>query len=169
LNDPVDVRRGDVADAPAVVALMDEAVTWLVQRGQTGQWGDQPFSQRPRGGRLVVDLAAAGSLRIAELAGETVAALIIGDAPDYVPPAARPELYIRLLVSSRRHAGRRLGDRLVQTAVVEAQAGRREQLRVDCWAGAPALVHWYVRQGFVTTEMLDLDGWPAQLFAMPLS
>jgi hypothetical protein len=38
------IREGTPADAGAVLALFDEAVRWLVARGQTGQWGTEPFS-----------------------------------------------------------------------------------------------------------------------------
>ena len=32
-------------------------------------------------------------------------------------------------------------------------------LRVDCWAGAPTLVGWYERQGFVRAGTFDYHGW----------
>jgi hypothetical protein len=43
----VHIRPGSADDAPLVLALFDEAVAWLVARGQPGQWGTQPWSQRP--------------------------------------------------------------------------------------------------------------------------
>jgi hypothetical protein len=43
-----------------------------------------------------------------------------------------------------------------------------ELMRVDCWAGAPPLVHWYERQGFRRTETFDVDGWAGQVFEQPL-
>jgi hypothetical protein len=39
------IRRGAPADAAAVIGLFDEAVEWLVARGQTGQWGTEPLSR----------------------------------------------------------------------------------------------------------------------------
>ena len=97
-----------------------------------------------------------------------MAALVVGIAPLYVPPADRPELYINLLISSRRHAGSGIGSMLVRHAVGEARARDAQQLRVDCWAGAPTLVRWYRAQGFEPTGTFDVDGWPGQIFAMPL-
>ena len=41
-------------------------------------------------------------------------------------------------------------------------------LRVDCWAGAPALVAWYERQGFVRSGTFDVGGWIGQVFTMRL-
>ena len=39
------IRRGGPADADAVIGLFDEAVLWMVARGQTGQWGAEPMSR----------------------------------------------------------------------------------------------------------------------------
>ncbi len=82
----------------------------------------------------------------------------------------RPELYIELLLTSRRRSGQRIGDRLVQLAVDEAGAARRQLLRVDCWAGAPTLVAWYERQGFMRCGTFVVNGgWSGQIFAMELA
>ena len=120
----------------------DEAVAWLVARGQTGQWGDQPFSQRPESLARVQALCSAGGLRIAERDGQPVGALVLGRAPHYAPPADRPESYIELLLTSRRHAGQGIGAALVKVAADETRASGLEMLRVDCWASAPTLVAW---------------------------
>jgi len=41
-------------------------------------------------------------------------------------------------------------------------------LRVDCWAGAPALVARDERQGFERSGTFDVDGWIGQVFTMRL-
>ena len=41
------IRPGSPADYDALLALFDEAVAWMVARGQEGQWGSRPFSERP--------------------------------------------------------------------------------------------------------------------------
>ena len=38
------IRTGTAADLETVLALMDEAVAWLVAQGRTDQWGAEPFS-----------------------------------------------------------------------------------------------------------------------------
>src|SRR3954465_5205598 len=45
-----EIRPGTPDDEGALLALFDEAVAWMVARGQTGQWGDRPFSQRAETG-----------------------------------------------------------------------------------------------------------------------
>jgi GNAT superfamily N-acetyltransferase len=163
-----EIRRGDQDDTDWLLALFDEAVAWMVARGQPGQWGSEPFSRSPRRIASVGGLIDSGGLRVAESDGEPVAALVVGIAPLHVPPPDRPELYINLLLSSRRHAGKGIGSMLVRHAVAEARARRVRQLRVDCWAGAPTLVRWYRDQGFEPTGTFDVDGWPGQIFAMAL-
>jgi GNAT superfamily N-acetyltransferase len=165
----LEIRRGDADDTDWLLSLFDEAVAWMVRRGQPGQWGSQPFSRSPRRIAQVGGLIDSGGLRVAELRGRPVAALVVGIAPLYVPPPDRPELYINLLISSRGHAGGGLGSALVRHAVAEAREHDARQLRVDCWAGAPRLVRWYRDQGFAPTVTFNVDGWPGQIFALPLA
>ena len=166
--DVVTIRPGSRDDAPWLLGLFDEAVAWMVARGQTEQWGSRPWSENPTAVARVEGLAGGGGLRVAELDGEAVGALVVGGRPAHVPPVDRPELYIELLLTSRRHAGRQVGSRLVRVAVDEARAGGLELLRVDCWAGAPSLVAWYRRQGFALSGTFDVNGWPGQIFVMAL-
>jgi GNAT superfamily N-acetyltransferase len=162
------IRDGGEKDTGWLLGLFDEAVEWMVARGQPGQWGTQPFTGDPKRTARVGGLIDSGGLRVAEIDGEAVGALVVGIAPLYVPPPEVPELYINLLISSRRHAGKRIGSRLVRHAVAEARERGAQQLRVDCWAGAPSLVRWYRDQGFVPTATFDVAGWPGQIFAMAL-
>jgi GNAT superfamily N-acetyltransferase len=163
------IRHGSVADKPLLLALFDEAVAWLVARGQDGQWGERPISSRPEGPAWVERFACGGGLRVAELDGEPVGVLAVGERPGHVPAVAVSELYVNLLLTSRRHAGRQLGARLVEVAIDEARAADRALLRVDCWAGAPTLVAWYQRQGFTPTDTFDVNGWKGQIFEMELT
>jgi GNAT superfamily N-acetyltransferase len=169
LSSMVEIRHGGQGDTKWLLSLFDEAVAWMVARGQSGQWGTEPFSGNPRRIASVGGMIDSGGLRVAERDGEPVAALVVGIAPLHVPPPDRPELYINLLLSSRRHAGGGMGSALVRHAVHEARARGVEQLRVDCWAGAPTLVRWYRDQGFEPTGTFDVDGWPGQIFAMRLA
>lgn len=160
------ISRGDLEDLPAVLALLDEAVGWLVERGQIGQWGTEPWSQRADASGQIRSMIAQGELWLAETAGEPTGALVVGEAPRHVPPVDRPELYINLLVTSRRHAGEGIGARLLQTAVERAEG--KDLLRVDCWAGSPKLVGWYESQGFRRSGGFETRGWRGQVFEMEL-
>jgi len=162
------IRPGSEADGRAVVALFDEAVAWLVERGQTGQWGATPFSERPGVRERVHEFRIDGGLHIAELDGDPVGVLVVGPAPSYAPPAPVPDLYIILLLSSRRLIGRGIGSELVNRAIELGYDRGAEALRVDCWAHAPGLVRWYEKQGFSRSNRFELNGWQGQIFTMPL-
>src|SRR3954454_3237666 len=85
----------------ALLALFNEAVAWMVARGQTGQWGDRPFSERAETRARVREFAEHPGLWIAERDGEPLGALIVGARPHHVEPIDRSELYIELLISPR--------------------------------------------------------------------
>ena len=159
-----EIRPGTPDDEGTLLALFDEAVAWMVDRGQTGQWGDRPFSERQETRARVREFAEHPGLWIAERDGEALGALIVGVRPPHVEPIDRSELYIELLISSRRHAGNGIGGRLVRLADELAVERGVEVLRVDCWAGAPTLVGWYEAQGFVRSGMFDVRGWKGQVF-----
>src|SRR3954447_9947172 len=158
------MRPGSPADEGALLQLFDEAGAWMVARGQAGQWGDRPFSDRPETRARVREFAEHAGLWIAERDREPVGALIVGSHPPHVEPIDRFELYVELLISSRRHAGNGIGARLVRLADDLAVQQGVEVLRVDCWAGAPTLVAWYEAQGFARSGMFDVRGWKGQVF-----
>ncbi|MGZ6672739.1 MAG: GNAT family N-acetyltransferase [Solirubrobacteraceae bacterium] len=163
------IRRGRASDAAFVLALFDEAVAWLAARGQPGQWGTTPWSERPSAVGHVQRWSEGPGLRIAANAdGMPVGALALGTHPPHVEPIDEPERYVEALVTSRRHAGHGIGAALVAAAADEAREGGAAVLRVDCWAGAPPLVAWYERQGFERCGTFDVDGWIGQVFAMRL-
>jgi GNAT superfamily N-acetyltransferase len=164
----MEIRRGGRADAAAVIALFDEAVEWLVARGQAGQWGSEPMSRNERMVARVEGWAAGDGLWMAEVDGRVAGALVVGERPEHVHAVPEPELYVELLLSSRALAGRDIGARLISHAAALARDARLPLLRVDCWAGAPALVEFYERQRFVRDGMFDVKGWKGQVFSMRL-
>jgi GNAT superfamily N-acetyltransferase len=167
---PVELRDGRTSDAAPILDLWDGAIAWLVARGQVGQWGTDPASGRPQTREMVQRWVAEPGVTIAELDGEMVGVSVIaGTPPQWVPPIARPETYLMFLLSSRRHAGQGIGSLLVRRAAADARAAESEVLRVDCWAGAPTLVAWYERQGFVRSTTFVLRGWHGQVFEMALN
>lgn len=162
------IRAGSAADVDTVLGFLDEAVAWMVARGQTGQWGTEPWSTNPKRVARVTELAGQG-LWLAELDDEPVGALALGGpAPSWIPPVDEPEVYIQLLVTSRRHAGKHVGSRLLDFAKDHTRVtGGVDLLRVDCWAGNNGrLVQYYVRQGFAPTETFAVGEWPGQVLQL---
>lgn len=168
----MEIRRGDVRELPVLLDFFDEAVEWLVSRGNAGQWGTEPFSTQPKQRDRVAGVIDAGDLWIAEVEGEPAGALVVSEnRKDFAPPVDEPELYVALLVVSRRHAGAKIGSRLLDFARGQARARGIALIRVDCYAGGTGdLVRYYTRNGFTPTQTFTLRGgdWPGQLFEQRL-
>ena len=166
---PLTLRPGGPEDRDWLLGLFDEAIAWMVARGQPRQWGAEPMSASARGRDLAARFAGGGGLRVAGRDGEDVGVLVVGSRPRHVAAIEAPELYIELLLVSRRHAHQDIGGWLVRQALAEARHGGAAVLRVDCWAGAPTLVAWYERQGFRRAGTFEVnDGWRGQVFAIEL-
>ncbi|WAP60164.1 GNAT family N-acetyltransferase [Streptomyces sp. S465] len=163
------IRRGSLADAPAVLDMLDSAVAWMNERGNTEQWGTTPYSQKPGGVARVERYMTENTPYLAELAGTSVGALVLDSGPSpHMPiaPAGEPERYVRLLVSDRRHAGLGIGAALLAHAAEETRRAGVDLLRVDCWAGGGGeLVAFYERNGFIRTEGFRSGTWPGQVLA----
>jgi GNAT superfamily N-acetyltransferase len=165
------IRTGDESDLATVMSLMDEAVAWMVERGNTEQWGTEPMSEQPDRVNHMRGMISTGDLWIAELDGEPAGAMILADHPmPYVEPVDEPELYVKLLVSSRRHAGNKIGDQLLAKAKSQAADKGVSLMRVDCYAGGTGdLVRYYERNGFErTTTFRTIKNWPGQVLAQRL-
>ena len=166
----MEIRRGDARDLPALLDLFDEAVEWMVARGNIGQWGTEPWSAQPRRVERVRGMLDGGDLWLAEVDGGPAGALVVADThQQYVPPPGEPELYVVLLLVSRRRAGRKIGSTLLDLARDEARARGVGLVRVDCYAGGTGeLIRYYVRNGFTPTETFTVGDWPGQLLEQRL-
>jgi GNAT superfamily N-acetyltransferase len=100
-----------------------------------------------------------------------VGALITSDQrQDYVDPVDEPELYINLLLTSRRYAGREIGSRLLAHARSLAIEQGVTLVRVDCHrSGDESLIRYYERNGFVRTKPFTVGGWPGQVLEQRLT
>ncbi|MEU2679894.1 Predicted N-acetyltransferase YhbS [Streptomyces sp. LamerLS-316] len=163
------IRPGGPADAPAILDMLDSAVAWMNARGNTEQWGTVPYSQTSGGPARVEGYTTVNSPFVAELDGVPAGALVLDSGPNPrmpIPAAGEPELYVRLLVSDRRHAGLGIGSALLAHAVRETRRAGVDLLRVDCWAGGGGeLVAYYERNGFVPTDRFLAGTWPGQVLA----
>ena len=152
------IRPAGADDVPAALGLMESAARWLVARGRPGQWGTEPQATSPRRITAFTGWADDGALWVAEIDGVTVGALAVGRAPDHVPAATEPELYVNLLVTDRTHAGQGIGRALLDHARRLAEERGVGMLRVDCYAGDDrALVAYYEREGFRATTPFTVD------------
>ena len=183
------IVQGTVDDVPAVLDLLDTAVKWLASRDRGGQWGAAPFSENPKRAEQLREFATTGlgiwlavevaddmpildqnRLSNGEAPGAIIGALAVGERMPYVTPVSEPELYVRLLVTDRRWAGKEVGKRLLDHARRLANGAGVSLLRVDCYAGGDGkLIQYYESQGFKRSESLNLEGhWPCQVLAQRL-
>ncbi|MFE9629616.1 GNAT family N-acetyltransferase [Streptomyces sp. NPDC006463] len=167
------IRPGGPADVPAILSMLDSAVVWMNNRGNTEQWGTTPFSQAPARVARVERYTTENDPHIAELDGTPVGALVLDSGPSPqmpIAPAGEPERYVRLLVSDRRYAGLGIGAALLAHAAEETRRAGVELLRVDCWAGGGGeLVAFYERNGFTPTDRFLSQAWPGQVLARRVS
>ncbi|WP_326694596.1 GNAT family N-acetyltransferase [Streptomyces sp. NBC_01766] len=163
----VRIREGGADDVPAVFAMLDGAVAWLVAHGRDGQWGTGPISARPKAVQQVQGYLDQGTLWIADIDGAVAGAVILTSAPGpSIAPADEPEVYVHFLVNDRRFAGRGVGSALLEHAAAETVRQGVSLLRVDCYAGSGgALVAYYERNGFTRTEAFSEGDWPGQILA----
>ncbi len=169
------IRHGGPDDIGAVLALGDEAVRWMNLRGNTQQWGTGSWTGNDQREAFVHGHAHGGAMRIAEgQDGTVLGAMVITETRQaYVPEAGEPELYVNLLLVSRRHSGQGIGAALIEQARHEAAARGIDLMRVDCWAGeGGSLVRVYEKYGFSLVQefTVPLPGgdWPGMLLAMRL-
>ncbi|MFJ3883593.1 GNAT family N-acetyltransferase [Streptomyces sp. NPDC090077] len=163
------IRPGVLADAAAVLDMLDGAVAWMNSRGNTEQWGTTPYSQKPGGVERVERYLTENTPWIAELDGTPVGAMVLDSGPSPQMPikaAGEPELYVRLLVSDRQRLDLGIGAVLLAHAADETRRAGLDLLRVDCWAGGGGeLVAFYERNGFTRTEAFMSGDWPGQVLA----
>ncbi len=161
------VRDGSIADADAVLGLLDRAVAWLVARGRAGQWGDRPWSASADRVARVRRMVEDDETLVVEQGGVVVAALVHGPVGHgYLPPApdAEPEDYVLLLVADPSAPVRGAGRRLLDESWSRARARGVRRQRVDCYAGDDgALVAFYEQAGFTRTTTFSVGEWPGQL------
>ncbi|WP_051450743.1 GNAT family N-acetyltransferase [Actinospica robiniae] len=167
------IRHGGPDDIPAVLALGDEAVVWMNERGNTQQWGTTPWTGNEKREATVRERAHGGGMRImADEDGAVLGALVITETPQpYVPAVDERELYVNLLLVSRRHSGRGIGAALIDRARLEADERGIGLIRVDCWAGEQgSLVRVYEGYGFARVQEFTVatpaGDWPGMLLAM---
>lgn len=84
--------------------------------------------------------------------GRLLAALVLGEAQPYVPPATEPEIYVRVFFADSR-----------------ARAAGMQRLRVDCHSGGTGeLVRFYESCGYERITTFSVDGWLGQLLGRSL-
>lgn len=168
---PLELCHADENDHDAIVGLIEAAAQWLRDTKDTDQWTQPWRSEEDRSNRIRRDLTAGKTwlLRDHGLAVATITA----DPQDYPiwPTDQQHELavYVRRLVVSRKHRGRRLGSTLLDWAGLSARRGYGAQwIRVDVWRTNRKLHAYYESQGFKSCGVCRDPAYPSgALFQKP--
>lgn len=168
---PLELCCADKNDHDAIVGLIDAAAEWLRGTQDTDQWAQPWRSEEDRSNRILRDLMTGKTwlLRDRGLAVATITA----DPEDYPiwPPERQrePAVYVRRLVVSREHAGRRLGTTLLDWAGLTARRSYQARwIRVDVWRTNKELHAYYERQGFTSCGGCTDPAYPSgALFQKP--
>jgi GNAT superfamily N-acetyltransferase len=141
---PLRIAPAAAGDLAVVVALEEESAAWLRARGIDPGEPPRPLADIYR------ERLATGEIYLGWLADTPVGMLTLQRTdPRVWPEAPEDALYVHGLMVSRRHAGQRIGPRLLDWASDQAAAAGRTFLRLDCQARNPVLRAYYERAGFV--------------------
>lgn len=132
------VRRARHGDAPAVLAVLDDAAGWLAGRGVV-QW---PQTFRPE---WIEPALRAGEVWLAQVDGDAVATLTLQWVDPLWPDDGRAG-YLHRFAVRRTAAG--LGSQLLEWVVTAVRERGRDRLRLDCAADNGALRAYYEAAGF---------------------
>jgi len=145
-----------------VAALLDEATTWVGERGYE-QW-PLPFPHQ--------EIAAAidrGEVYLAELDGDAVATVtVLWDDPTYWGERPADAAYVHKLAVRRACAGQRIGTVIVEWADAIASASGRQFLRLDCLRDNPGIRTYYENLGFEHRGDLVVGGRDMSIYERPV-
>ena len=158
----MNVRRCQAEDVAVVAALLDEATTWVGERGYE-QW-PLPFPHQ--------EIAAAidrGEIYLAELDGDAVATVtVLWDDPTYWGERPADAAYVHKLAVRRACAGQRIGTVIVEWADAIASASGRQFLRLDCLRDNPGIRTYYENLGFEHRGDLVVSGRDMSIYERPV-
>jgi GNAT superfamily N-acetyltransferase len=162
------IRRAELADLPAMIALRTEAEQWLRQQGIT-QWTSDYFDYARN---VMTASVEAGIAWVVEHDDEVVATASLSPDADMdfwtiadVPDSA---LYLGKMIVARQYAGRGFGDGILDWASNRARILGRNWLRIDVRRDNARLQAYYLNRGFVHVRTVrpalrrTESGWLAQ-------
>jgi GNAT superfamily N-acetyltransferase len=184
MREILQVRRGAADDFELILAMIDEAATWLRDK-QTDQWA-QPWPSRAARDERVRRGLRDGGTWIVEERGVPIATITYrptGNLRLWTRRERRqPSVYVSRLIVRRSHAGLGIGEALVDWAGLRALRDWGAQwIRIDVWTTNVALHNYYEKRGFLFCRLAEVkeipnrngrdggpDRWPsAALFQKP--
>ncbi len=151
MTEILQVRRGAADDFELILAMIDEAATWLRDK-RTDQWA-QPWPSRAARDERVRRGLRDGGTWIVEEHGVPIATITYrptGNLRLWTRRERRqPSVYVSRLIVRRSHAGCGIGEALVDWAGLRALRDWGAQwIRIDVWTTNVALHNYYEKRGF---------------------
>ena len=156
MPEPYQLRRARPEEAPKVLDLLENVVTWLHERG-SDQW-----SARQHWPRKMAPAFAAGEVWLL-LDGDILAGTVtLGSRPDpdfwSVEERTAPAVYLSKMVVHRAYSGGGLGDLLLAWAGDRAHRDGVPLLRLDAWRTNVALHRYYLDRGWRQVRTMSVPG-----------
>ena len=146
--------RAQAGDLRSLYALLEEASAWLRAKG-VAQWNPvYPIE------RFARDIEA-GHVWYWKTGAEAVATVtVLPHRPDYYPAGLWeddvPAWYVCRLVVTRKLAGRRVGEQLLNELEADAACAGIRALRLDVTAANPFLERYYLARGFLDRGQAEI-------------
>ena len=151
-------------------SLFDAAVLWLASHGFTNQWDETPFPTAHDKWNAASGGRPAELLWFCEANRQTVAALVLAEAPPYVPRPRNPRCTSWSWSGPHTPAARGAGVHRLDLAADQALKQGVELIRVDRFAGnGGALVRFYESCGFHRLCTFTLGDWPGQVLTRQIA
>jgi ribosomal protein S18 acetylase RimI-like enzyme len=143
------------SDSDVVLGLIEEARGWL-RTQNTNQWAEPWPSAEERDARVLRGLENRKTwiVRDGDIPAATVTVANWHNPKVWVAGECRCDLteravYLHRLITARKYAGQRLGERLIDWATRRAQAAYRAKwARIDVWTTNTGLHQYYQNLGF---------------------
>jgi ribosomal protein S18 acetylase RimI-like enzyme len=145
---PIRVTRAQPGDLSQVIAILEEAATWLLARG-VRQW-EVPVPDSFRD--LLARQVESGDVMLAWLpeAGPPIATMRFEwtESEAWLDSPADAG-YVYSIGVRPAYTGRRIGEAMVAWAEHHVASRRKPRIRLDCWAGNERLRRYYEALGYV--------------------
>lgn len=176
MTDNLSVRQAVVHDMRDIIALINEAAGWLGTKG-TDQWAT-PWPTEKRRDRRIRRGLRRNKTWMVERDGIAIATVTLrrqGNKKLWTAAERRESaVYLSRLIVGRDHAGKAIGEALIDWAGLRAKRGWGAQwIRIDVWTTNVALHNYYEKRGFRPygdQRPAKINNYPsAALFQKPVS
>jgi ribosomal protein S18 acetylase RimI-like enzyme len=140
--DTLTIRPAQMADLDEVVAIEEDATSWLRSRGIDPGQPPRPLRE------IFAERIARGQMYVALIGGQPAANMALTSQDDLWTDLPGSALYVHGLMVRRVFAGRQIGRELLRWAEKRAAEQGKPLLRLDCNADNLALRAYYEGAGF---------------------